>query len=157
MATRSEDLASKVEASFNDLLAAVESSTPQQWAAPCTDVEWSQGFAAFHAATSMGEIAQTVKSVADGEPFPQMTMAELDGRNAEQAKLHADCTPEETAALIRRATPAAAGIVRSFSDAQLDRKVQLPDGMPEVSIEMLVQMAMVGHAVYHLQTITNAR
>jgi hypothetical protein len=48
-------------------------------------------------------------------------------------------------------------MVRSLSDNQLDRKVQLPGGMPEVSVEMLVQMALVGHSAYHLGTITGAR
>ena len=80
MGTRSETLATKLEQSINDLLAAVEASTPEQWAAPCTDGEWTQGFAAFHAATSIGVVTQTVKDVAEGQPFPKMTMAELDAR-----------------------------------------------------------------------------
>jgi DinB superfamily len=157
LSTRSEGLATKVEQSLNDLLAVVEASTPEQWTTPCTDGEWPQSFAAFHAASTIGVITQTVNDVAEGQPFPNMTMEELDERNAEQAREHANCTKSETVDLIKSAAPGAASMVRSLSDNQLDRKVQLPGGMPEVSVEMLVQMALVGHSAYHLGTITGAR
>jgi hypothetical protein len=135
----------------------VETSTPQQWAAPCSDGEWTQGFAAFHAASNIGLIPETVKSVAEGDPFPKITMQEIDAGNAEQAKEHADCTQAETIDLIKNAAPTAASTVRSLSDAQLDRKVKLMESMPEVTVEMFAQMGLVGHAAQHLATITAAR
>ena len=157
MSTRSETLATKVEQSINDLLTAVEASTPEQWAAQCTDGEWAQGFAAFHAATSIGTVAQAVRDVAEGQPFPKMTMEELDAQNAAQAKEHDQCTVAETVELIKESAPVAASMLRSLTDAQLDRKVKLLDGMPEVSLEMMAEMGFVGHAAYHTQTITGAR
>ena len=157
MSTRSEDLAAKVERSASDLLAVVEASTPDQWSAPCSDGEWSQGFAAFHAAAAIGPIAKRVKEVADGQPFQQMTLDEINAGNAEQAKEHTDCTRSETLDLIKTSAPAAVSMVRLLSDSQLDRKVHLMDGMPETTVEMLIQLALVGHAVYHLQTIKGAR
>ena len=101
MGTRAEHLATKVEQSANDLLAVVEASTPEQWAAPCSDGEWSQGFAAFHAAAAIALIAQRVKEVAGGQPFPKMSMDDIHAGNAVQAKEHADCTTSETVDLIR--------------------------------------------------------
>lgn len=86
MATRSESLATKIEQSVKDLVAAVEASTPQQWAARCSDGEWTQGFAAFHAAAAISEITKTVKGLADGEPFPKWTMEAIDAGNAIQGK-----------------------------------------------------------------------
>jgi len=157
MGTRSESLAAKVEQSFADLLAAVEASTREQWTARCSDGEWTQGFAAFHAATYIGPIAQTVRSVADGQPFPMTSMEAIDAENAVQAKEHTGCTKAETIDLIKGAAPAAVNIVKGLSDAQLDRKAQVLEGMPEVTIEMFVQMAVIGHAAYHLGTITGAR
>lgn len=74
-----------------------------------------------------------------------------------KAKEHAGCTVSETIGLIKGSAPAAVSMVRSLSDVQLDRRVQLLEGMPEVTVETMVQMAMVGHAAYHLQTITGAR
>ena len=157
MTTRAEDLATKVEQSFKDLLAAVETTTLEQWVAPCSDGEWTQGFAAFHVASNIERITQTVKSVADGQPFPMITMQEIDAGNAEQAKEHANCTKAETIDLIKNSAPAAATTVRSLSDAQLDRKVKLMESMPEVTVEMFAQMGLAGHAAAHLTTITGAR
>jgi hypothetical protein len=154
MSTRSESLATAVDQSNKALLAAVEGSTPEQWAATCGDGEWTNGFAAFHAAVALGNIAQVVKSVAEGEPFPKITLEELDAQNAVQAREHADCTPAETVELIKKAAPAATSIVRSLSDEQLDGKVELFGGMPEVTLETLVQMAVIGHATYHRTTMT---
>jgi len=157
MNKRSEDLATKVEQSANALLAAVEASTPEQWAAPCSEGEWSQGFAAFHAAAAIGPIAQRVKEVAEGQPFPKMSMDEIHAGNAVQATEHAACTRSETIGLIKSSAPAAASMVRSLADAQLDRKVQLLEGMPETTVEMMVQLALVGHPSAHLATIMGAR
>jgi len=126
-------------------------------AARCSDGEWTQAFAAFHAASSIGPITQTVKDIAQGQPFPSMTMEELDARNAVQAKEHADSTKAETIDLIKNAAPTAASMLWSLSEAELDRKVKLPEPMPEVTVEMFVGMAMVGHTAYHTQTITGAR
>ncbi len=157
MGTRSEDLATKVQQSAKDLLAAVEASTPEQWAAPCSDGEWSQGFAAFHAAAAIAPIADRVREVADGQPFPKMTMDDIHAGNAVQAKEHADCTVSETIDLIKGSAPAAVSMVRSLSDLQLDRKVQLLEGMPEITVEMMIQLALVGHATAHAATIKGAR
>jgi hypothetical protein len=157
MGARSERLADQFEEAVGRLLAIVEESTPEQWAASCADGDWTQGFAAYHAAFAIETIAQAVNGVADGGPFAKMTMAQIDEINAEQARAHGDCTAAETAGEIRRAAPAAAGLLRSLSDDQLDIKVQLMDGMPEVTLEMMVQLAMVGHLAVHTATITGAR
>ena len=157
MSKRSESLATKAEQSFNDLLGAVEASTPEQWATRCSDGEWTQGFAAFHAAAAIGEITKTLKGLAEGEQFPKWSMEAIDEGNAVQAKEHAGCTKAETIDLIQKSAPAATNLVRSLTDEQLDRKVQLLEGMPETTIAGLVEMAMVGHGAYHRQTITDAR
>ena len=157
MSTRSESLAAKVDESLKNLLTAVEASRQEQWTAPCSDGEWTQGFAAFHAATNVAPIAQRVKEVAEGQPFPKISMDEINASNAVEAKEHAACTMAETIDLIKGSAPAAVSTVRSLSDTQLGIKVQLLEGMPAMTVEMMVEMALVGHAAYHLQTIMGAR
>ncbi len=48
-------------------------------------------------------------------------------------------------------------MVRSLTDDQLDRKVQPPQGMPEMMVEGVVEMVVVGHVAYHVATIRGAR
>ncbi len=157
MSARADQLAAKVEQVNNDLLAAVESSTPQQWTAPCSDGDWTQGFAAYHAAVAISTISDAVKNVADGNQFPKMSMAEIDTGNAELLREHADCTIQETVELIKANGPAAVNLVRSLSDEQLDIKVQLMDAMPEVNVHMMIELALVGHAMSHVAAINGAR
>jgi hypothetical protein len=157
MTTRSETLATKLEQTINDLLGAVEASTPEQWAARCSDGEWTQGFAAFHAAKNIAAIADAVKNVADGNPFPGTTMEEIDATNAADGKAHAGATQAETIDLINDAAPGAVSMLRSLTDDQLDRKVQLLKTMPEVTVAMMAEMGLIGHVAYHIQTITGAR
>jgi hypothetical protein len=48
-------------------------------------------------------------------------------------------------------------MMKSLTDAQLDRKVQPPAGMPEMAVEAIVEMVVAGRVAYHLGTITGAR
>ncbi len=147
MTTRAEELARQVEAAHNDLLAEVERSTDDQWSATCTDGEWTQGFAAYHAASVIGGIADTVKRIADGEPrVPMTSMDDIDAGNAAAAQEHAACTKAETVELIKAAVPAAVAMVRSRTDDQLERTVIMMVGMPEQSVAQLIENALVGHA-----------
>ena len=157
MSTRSEALAMKVEQVIADLRSAVDASTNEQWLANVSDGEWTQGFAAYHAASNIEPIARTIGGVAEGQPFPPISMDAINDENARQAKEHAGCSKAETIGLIDGAAQGASDMVRSLTDEQLDRKVQPPAGMPEMTVEAIVEMVVVGHTAYHVQTITGAR
>lgn len=157
MSTRSEGLASKVEKSNNDLLATAESSTDEQWRAICADGDWTQGFAAYHAAASITYISGMVEAMAGGQSLPPITMAQIDENNAAQAKENAARTKQEAVGLIRSNSPAAVQMVRGLTDEQLDRKAALLVGMPEVSVEQVIEMLLVGHPAGHAQSIRGAR
>jgi hypothetical protein len=157
MSARTDGLAKKVEQANNDLRAAIEESTPEQWRAKCADGEWTQGFSAFHAANSVGFISGMVQGLADGQTLPPMTMADIDQQNAGQLAEHADSTQGQALELIKANSPASLQMLRGLSDEQLDRKVSLLTGMPEMSVEQVIEMLMIGHTVGHTASIKNAR
>jgi hypothetical protein len=158
MSTRSENLARRVQQANDDLLRAVESTTEEKWNAKCADGEWSRGFAAFHAATSIGFGTGILQGIAEGQPFTPTTRAAIDEGNAAMNKQHGStCQKAETIDLINSSAPGAAQMVRSLSDAQLDRKVTLLEGMPEFTVEQVIEMLFVGHPNRHRESITNAR
>jgi hypothetical protein len=157
MSDRSETLARKVEQANNALLATVQASTPDQWKAKCADGEWTQGFASFHAASSIGFITGMVQGLASGQTLPPMTMADIDQQNAGQHQEHAGATKEQALSLIGESSSASAQMVRGLTDAQLDRKAALLTGMPELSIEQVIEMLMIGHAAGHTDSIRKAR
>ena len=157
MSARADGLAAKVEQVNRDLLSATEGATDEQWRAKCADGVWTQGFSAFHAATSIGFITGMVKGMADGQPFAPTTMDQIDAGNAEMAKANAGCTKAETIDLIKNSASAAASMARSLSDEQLDRTVTLLEGMPAMTVEQVAEMLLVGHAAGHTASIVNAR
>lgn len=158
MSNRAEQLAAKVESANNDLVAAIESTTPEQWTAKCADGDWSQGFAAFHAANSIGFISGMIQGMANGVEMPPITFEQIDAQNAEQHKEHAaTCTKQQALEAAKTNSPVAVGMVRGLSDEQLDRKVNLAVGLPELNVEQVIEMLMVGHAAGHTQSMLNAR
>jgi hypothetical protein len=115
------------------------------------------GLRRLSAAFNIGPIARTLRGIAEGQPFPDLNMDEIDKGNAEHAQEHANCTTVDTIELIRSSVPEAANIVRSLTDEQLGRKIQPPMGMPEATVESVFEMVLIGHIQQHLATITNAR
>ncbi len=157
MGARAEALAQKVEQANTSLIETIKGSTPEQWGAKCADNDWSQGFAGYHAATSVGSIAGMVKMIASGEPFTPVTFAQIDEGNAAVHKEHANATQDEALELAKSNSPGAVDMVRKFSDEDLDRKVTLAVGLPEMAVEQVVEMLMVGHTIGHTESITKAR
>jgi hypothetical protein len=161
MTARSDELAGKVEAAHNDLLAAIESANADEWRSVGADGTWTRGYNAYHAASSVEGITRMARRLASGEAPPSKTprtWEEIDASNAAEAAARADCTPAETADLLRRHAQAAVTMTRALTDEELDRNVPpLMAGMPEVTVEQFVEMALIGHAVEHLRAITGAR
>ena len=157
MTARSEALAAKVEQVNNKLVDAIDGSTPEQWVAKCADGDWSQGFSGYHAAGSVGNIAGMVKGMASGKPFTPVTFAQIDQMNAVVHGEHAQATKAEALALAKSNSPAAVEMVRNLTDGDLDRKVTLAVGLPEMTVEQVVEMLMVGHTAGHTESIVKAR
>jgi hypothetical protein len=160
MGARAEGLAAKLEAAHNDLVAAIEGASGEDWNSTCSDGEWTKGYAAYHAAANIGGISGMVRTVAGGQPFKPSVASwdAINAMNAEHAKEHAGCTPADALELLRRDGPDAVAMVRGLSDEQLDIKVPpVMDGMPELSVEQHVEMVLIGHTTEHLRTIIGSR
>ena len=157
MGARAESLAGKVQEANEQLKAAVEGSSDAQWKAKVADGDWTQGFTGYHAANIIGFISGMVQGLAAGQPIPPITMAQIDEGNAAAAKEHANCTKQEVLDAIQAGGPGAVSLVRGLTDEQLDRKVSLLQGAPEMSVEQVIEMLMVGHPAGHTASIVNAR
>ena len=157
MGSRSEALAARVEDASNQLLEVVENSNDAQWSAPSANAPWTQGFVSYHAGSSIGNISEMIRGMASGAPMPPITLEQIDGMNAEFHAAHKDCTRAETVEAIKTGAPAAVAMVRGLGDAELDRKVTLAAGMPEMSVEQVVEMLLIGHTVDHTASITAVR
>jgi hypothetical protein len=158
MSARADALAEKVQGANDALKQAIESSSDEQWKAKCSDGVWTQGFAGYHAANSIGFITGMIQGLAAGQALPPITMAQIDEGNAQDAQAHMDtCSKQEVLSTIASNSPASVQLVRGLSDEQLDRRVSLLQGAPEMSVEQVIELLLVGHSAGHTATITGAR
>ena len=157
MSSRAEVLARRFEQTNEELIAAVEGCSDEQWRTTCPGEQWSVGVTAHHVATSHVPIAGVVRALATGQPLPPITSEMIDAGNAEHARQFANCSREETVEQLRSAGLEAASIVRSLSDEQLDNGAELPilNGQ-RVSAGQFAEMVLIGHPTGHLESIRAA-
>jgi hypothetical protein len=157
MSGRIEELAKRFEQTNEQVIAAVQSCSDEQWRNTCSGEQWSVGVTAHHIGTAYGPIAGLVRALATGQPVPPLTAEMLDAGNAEHARQFASCTKEETVELLRRGGQEAADILRGLSDEQLDNGAELPLlGGRWMSAAEIAELGLIGHPRGHLESIQAA-
>jgi hypothetical protein len=157
MSGRAEELAKRFEQTNDEVIAAVQSCSDEQWRKTCSGEQWSVGVTAHHIGTSHVPIAELVRALATGQPVPPLTSEMLDAGNAEHARQFADCTKQETLDLLRRGGREAADILRGLSDGQLDNGAELPLlGGRHMSAAEIAELGLIGHPRGHLESIRAA-
>ncbi len=157
MSTRGEALAKRFEDANNELMAAAEGCSDEQWRTSCSGEGWSVGVTAHHVAASSEVIAGLIQALATGQALPPVTSEMLDQGNATHAQESANCTREETLELLRRGGRSRASIVRGLSDEQLDRGAPIAlMGGQTVTAGQFVEVVLIGHPKGHLASIRSA-
>ena len=155
--SRGDDLATQFEATNASVIAAVEALSDEQWGVINTPETWSRGVVAHHVAVDHEAIAGLVQGIATGADVPPLDMDGLDAINAQHATEAANCTKEETLALLRSGGIAAASMLRGLSDEQLEATANLPLAGPDpISAAGLAEGILVGHMNMHLGSLQSA-
>ena len=153
MASRAEDLARQFDAKASEATGVLERLSDADWNKVTTAEQWSVGVTAHHIAVSHELIAGIIKTLAEGQPGPNISMDVIHQMNAKHAQDHATCTKTETLAAHKQGAAAAAAVVRGLSDAQLDRAGAVLAGLPPMSAGQLAGGLLVGHVDEHLGSI----
>jgi hypothetical protein len=152
MAGRSEALAKKFEAKADEATAVFEKLSDADWKKVTTAEKWPVGVTAHHVANSHAGLSGALKMLADGKG-PNIDINMIHAGNAKHAQEFANCTKAETIALHKKNAAAAAAVVRGLSDAQLDNKGVVLQGLPEMSAGDLAGGIMCSHVDEHLNSI----
>ncbi len=153
MSDRASDLAAKFEQVNAEAIKTVEACSDQQWQAICKDEGWSVGITVHHIAGGFTPILGLIRAMAAGAQFPALTMEQIDQSNAKHAQDFANCSKEDTLAMLRRDGAAAADAVRTLSDEQLDQSAVILTGAPAMTTEQVVQEILIASAAGHLDSI----
>lgn len=153
MSDRTQTLAAQLTHRSDAVIVFAEQYSVDDWRLITEDERWSVGVVCRHIARGFEVHPQLIRQAATGQPMPTgYTWGAIHESNAQQAREWADCTKEETLALLRRYSDTAAEIVRHLSDAQLDRTTKSPLDDVIVSVQQMVE-GMIDHPRIHLRSI----
>jgi len=153
MGARAEALAKKYEAKAAELTATIQKLSDADWKKVTAAEKWPVGVTAHHVAGGHEPISGIVKTIASGQSIPNFTAGMLDEMNAKHAKDFAGCTKAETLALHEKGAKAAAAVVRSIPDADLDKSGTVLTGMPAMTAQQVVEGILINHIDDHMGSI----
>ena len=120
MGARSDELARRLEAANDVLIAAVRDATPSAWRRPVGNGdERAAGVVAHHVAADYALTLGWIQSVLDSGRLPQLREEDVHAANAAHAAANLDVGRESTAALLEVQGARLADLMRSLDDANL--------------------------------------
>jgi len=157
MSRRAQALADRLEQGAQALAVFAEGLSDAEWRMSVPKDGRTVGVIVHHVASVYPLEVQLAQSVAAGKPVAGVTWDAVAHMNAEHAQEHRAVGKQETLALLRRNSKAAADTVRAFSDEQLDAAalVSLNAEAP-LTTQFLVEDHALRHSFHHLARIRAA-
>lgn len=157
MSTRTERLASRLEANARALADFAGRLSPEQWRTPMPHDGRTMGVIVHHVASIYPLEIELAQQIAAGKPLAGVTWDAVATVNAGHAKENQSVTREAALALLEQNSAAAAAAIRALSDDDLDRAVtQSLYGDAELTCQFFLEDHAVRHAIHHLSKIRAA-
>jgi hypothetical protein len=157
MSKRSYELARRLELGALALDAFASSLSEFEWQSRVPGDGRKIGVVVHHVASMYPIEIQLAQTLAKGQPIEGVTGDVVNKINAAHAKEHDRVTKEETLALLRQNSAAAAAAIRAFTDDELDQAapVSLNANAP-LTCQFLLEDHPVRHSYHHLARIRAA-
>jgi hypothetical protein len=154
---RANALAERLERGAETLEAIARELTAEQWSVRIPHDGRAVGVIVHHVASMYPIEMGAAKTIAAGQPVTGLTMATIDGINAEHAAKFATVTKEEAIAALRRNSAEAAAGIRELSDEELDRATSnsLYSDAP-LTCQFFLEDHPVRHSYHHIARILGA-
>ena len=157
MNTRAQTLAERVERGAKELITFVEGCSLAEWQTPIPSDGRTVGVLAHHVASAYLVEIDLVETLASGEAIAGVSWQMVDQMNAEHAQAHANCTREETLALLRQNSAAAANAIQQLSDKQLDKAAPISlNWDAPLTTQYFIEEHPISHPSRHLMDIRAA-
>ena len=153
---RASELAAQFEAAVEEAAAVFAELRREQWTLPCPGEGRTVAAVARHIASAIPFEMRAFMAMADGQEFESLRWEQLHELNAERGAANAEADIAETIALLRRNAGDAAREVRALTDKQLGRRGVYIHGLPEWTVEELLERILVSHITGHLKSIRAA-
>lgn len=114
MTTRTEDLADRIKAFKDQVIALVEGLSEEDWLKRCDGEDWTVGVVARHIGAGHLAIFEMAKQIVASQPLPDLTMEQIIEMANAHAREHADCKKDEVLSIFYGGVPVGRD-VRRFS------------------------------------------
>lgn len=157
MNQRAQALADRLEQGAEALASFADTLSDTEWHMPLPHDGRAIGVVVHHVASVYPVEIGLAQALANGQPISGVTMDVIHDMNATHARENAGVTREDTVALLREASAAAAQAVRALRDDQLDRAaaVSLYADAP-LTCQFMLEDHAVRHSYHHLGAIRAA-
>jgi hypothetical protein len=136
----------------DEIIAAIESCTGEQWQRVTSAEQWPVGVVAHHACAVQQAFTSVLGALETGTPVPEFSADDVEQNNARHARLFADVSREETLRCLRRHSVALSEAARQLP-AERITSIAGTFGGYEMTVGQLLEFAVIGHLNEHLASI----
>jgi hypothetical protein len=156
MSQRAKDLAERVRAFNNEVIAFVDKCTEQDWRKVCAWEQWAVGVAARHIGAGHYEAIGLTRMIINGEKLPELTMDQITEMANQHAREHADCTKAEVLDILRKQGQSVVEFIAGLGDAELDRTGHLSAIGGEMTAQQFIEAVILQSGGEHFANIKAA-
>ena len=151
---RANALADRLERGVSALSTFANQLTTAEWGTRVPKDGRTVGVVIHHVASVFPTEIHLAQILASGKPVTGVTTADIHAMNAAHASDHVDVTKEDALRLLERNGEAAAAVIRSLTDEQLDRAapVSLYEDAP-LTTQFMLEDHAVRHSYHHLMLL----
>jgi hypothetical protein len=156
MDTHPSDLTTRYAQVLDSVITAVEPLDAASLRRLCPAEQCTVAALACHIAAVHGATAGFVRAIVAGEALPSLTMEDIDHINAENAAGNAERGTDEVIARLRNGGEAMRMELRGLGEDDLARTAPFTLFGGEVSVQTLVEQAVIAHTEEHLASLQAA-
>jgi hypothetical protein len=156
MNQRAKDLAQRLKAFNDQVIAFVKNCGDKDWHRVCTWEEWTVGVTARHIGSGHYRVIGLAKMIINGEKLPEFTEEQVKESGNKHARKHADCTREEVLDVLQKNGTSLADFVTGLDDAGLDSKGHLHPAGGEITTQQFLEYVILQSGGEHLANMKAA-
>ena len=154
MTKRSEALAQRVEEGHRELMALIESLSDEEWKRPIPGDLRTVGVVLHHVADVLPILTVLFKDIAAGNTMTGIELQTVHDLNYQHSIDHAECTKDETLALLKQNSTTISAAIRELSDEELDQAVPLSLHFDApLTTQYFIEFHPLRHSYWHMADV----
>jgi hypothetical protein len=153
MTTQAQELAERLRAFNEEVIAFVQSLSEEEWRRTCESEKWSVGVVARHVGVGHYASIELAKMIVAGQAIPDFGLEQISSLNEAHALKHADCSKEEVLSILDKKGRKMVDYVAGLSDEELHRSNYVDEFGGDIAVGKLLETINLQSAAEHLASM----